>query len=456
MNPGIFKAYDIRGVYPEEIDEQAVRNIARGFAALLQAENPGKKLKVAVGMDMRLSSPNLKEEAIEGLIESGADADDLGLVSTPTFYFGTAYYGYDGGLQISASHNPKQYNGVKLVRRGAGPVSKDSGIFAIRDMIVGGKLPPPATAPGRRGERLDAVDEEVVAELAFAAASAPHKFKIVIDAANGMGALDMAALFRHLPGEIVEMNFALDGTFPAHEADPLKPENVKDLCARVAAEHADLGIATDGDGDRIFIVDGKGEIMPPHILRGVMAQIELKDNPGATVAYDIRPGRITADMIAELGGKPVITPVGHSLIKEMMIKEGAIFGGESSGHFFYAMPFGTFEAPMVLVAKFLAWLSEQNKPLSAAIAPYKRYAHSGEINFKLKDRAAIEAKIEEIKTKFADGKQIYIDGVTVEYPDYWFNVRASNTEPLLRLTVEARNQEVLNRELPKLKQLISG
>lgn len=454
-NPSIFKAYDIRGVYPEEIDEAGARDIARGYAALMAKENPSKQLKIAVGMDMRLSSPALKEQVIEGLLESGLDVIDVGLVSTPTFYFAVAYYGYDGGMQVSASHNPKQFNGLKLVRRGGIPVSKDTGIYTIRDMVAAKDFPPLADKPGVRDVLESVVETETAKELEWSGGSKTKKFKIVCDAANGMGALDIAALFRHIPGEILEMNFELDGTFPAHEADPLKQENLKDLCARVVKEKADLGLAPDGDGDRLFMVDDKGEIMPPHILRGVLAQIELREHLGAKVAYDIRPGRITQDMIDELGGKSIVTPVGHSLIKEMMLKESAVFGGESSGHFFYRLPVGTFEAPIVVIVKFLNWLTEQGRPLSEAIAPYKRYVHSGEINFHLADRAAIEKKIEEVKTGYKDGKQVFIDGVSVEYPDYWFNVRASNTEPLLRINMEAKSAEVLGKELEKLKQIIS-
>ncbi len=455
INPSIFKAYDIRGVYPSEMDEEGVLLIARAYAALLQGENPGKKLKIAVGMDMRLSSPSLKERVIAGLLQSGIDVDDIGLVSTPTFYFGVAKFGYDGGIQVSASHNPKQYNGLKLVRAHAVPVSRDTGIFTIRDMVSAGSLPPPAPTPGVRGTRSGVVEEEVKDQVAREDIKQIKHFKIVIDAANAMGSLYSKALFEVLPDEIIAMNFELNGTFPAHEPDPLKPENLRDLCARVVAEGADLGIAPDGDGDRLFIVDEKGEVLPPHILRGIMAQIELRDHPGSKVAYDIRPGRITKDMIDAMGGKAIVTPVGHSLIKEMMLKEGAIFGGESSGHFFYSLTYGTFEAPILLIVKFLRWLSDQNRPLSEAIAPYKRYAHSGEINFKLADQAAIQKKIEAIKAKYADGTQLFIDGVSVEYPDYWFNVRASNTEPLLRLTVEAVGQELLDQKVAELRAEIS-
>jgi phosphomannomutase len=456
VHSSIFKAYDIRGIYGEEFDEQGAYAIARGYAALLQGENPGIRLKVAVGMDMRLSSPQIKEQVVSGLLDSGIDVDDIGLVSTPTFYFGVAKFGYYGGIQVSASHNPKEYNGLKMVRAHAVPVSRDSGIYAIRDMVVEDLLPSLAEVQGTRGTREGLVEEEVRDQVGRAGTEGIKKFKIVIDAANSMGALYSKALFQTLSDEVIEMNFELDGTFPAHEADPLKPENLKDLSMRIIAEGADLGIAPDGDGDRLFILDEKGETLPPHILRGIMAEIELREKPGSKVAYDIRPGRITKDVIEELGGSAIVTPVGHSLIKEMMIKEGAIFGGESSGHFYYSLTYGTFEAPILLIVKFLKWLSEQNRPLSEAISPYKKYVNSGEINFHLADREAIEEKIGKIKSKYADGEQIFIDGVSVEYPDFWFNVRASNTEPLLRLMVEARDESVLQNRVKELQELIAA
>ncbi len=452
-DPSIFKAYDIRGVYPEQLDEEGAAMIARSYAILLQVENPGKRLKIAVGMDMRLSSPGLRERVTTALLERGLDVDEIGLVSTPTFYYAVAKYGYDGGVQVTASHNPKQYNGLKLVRRNAVPVSGPSGIYAIRDALAADAALSSTAKPGTRGVREGVAEAE--AEDQAGSTGSTKKFRIVIDAANGMGALDMDVLFGRVPADLIRMNFELDGTFPAHEADPLKAENNKEVCARIVVEGADLGISIDGDGDRYFIIDEKGETLPPHILRGILAQIELKEHPGALVAYDIRPGRITRDMIDELGGRAIVTPVGHSLIKEMMIKEDAVFGGESSGHYFYKLSYGTFEAPMVYVTKFLHWLSAQGKSLSEAVAPYKRYAHSGEINFHLPDRATIDKKIEEIKTKYADGKQLHLDGVSIEYADHWFNVRASNTEPLLRLTVEALDPGVLGKKVGELKNLIA-
>lgn len=466
IEQGIFKAYDIRGIYPSQINEADAYALGRAYATFfLKDRGPAKDSepkgtpKIAVGSDMRISSPALKAEVIRGLIESGLDVVDIGQVSTPTFYFAVAKFGYDGGIQISASHNPKEYNGLKIVKAHALPVSKDSGIFTMRDIILNDAFLPLAETPGTFEKYSeDIAEQEVQSQLVDARVDIQSikPFTIVIDGSNGMGSVDMKTLFAHLPQcKIIPMNFELDGTFPGHGgADPMKDQNTQDLRERVVAEHADLGIAPDGDADRIFFFDEKGQLMPQAILRGIMAQIELAAHPGATVAYDIRPGKITKDMIDEVGGKSIITPVGHSIIKEMMIKDDAIFGGESSGHYFYRLPYGTFEAPMVLILKFLNYLSQQNKPLSEVLQPYKKYFNSGEINTAVADADTVKQKIAEIRESYGDGQIQEIDGLSVEYPDWWFNLRGSNTEPLLRLTVEARSLELMEEKSEELLKAI--
>lgn len=456
VEPGIFKAYDIRGIYPEQINEESAYALARAYATLIIKENPDRRLKIAVGADMRLSSPALKLRVIAGLLDSGIDVEDIGLVSTPTFYYAVAKFGYDGGLQVSASHNPKEYNGLKMVRRGAVPISKNTGIMEMKTIIETESFAALAEQSGELSKRENAVQSEAEDLSAGFDLSKIRPLRIAADSSNAMGALDLEALFAKLPQiELVKMNFELDGSFPVHEADPMKAENTAELCRKVVTEKCDLGIAPDGDGDRIFFIDERGEVLPQAILRGMMAQIELREHPGATVAYDIRPGRITKDMIEEFGGKAVVTPVGHSLIKEEMIKQGAIFGGESSGHYFYKLPYGTFEAPMLLILKLLKFISESGKPFSEIVAPFKRYAHSGEINTRVGNQAEAAAKIEQIKKLYQDGKQIFIDGVTVEYPDYWFNLRASNTEPLIRFTIEARSPEIMAAKRDEIMALLT-
>lgn len=490
VDQSIFKAYDIRGIYPDQINEKTVYAIGRAYATLIKKEPGGpqdsggqsgngeqadnsahgssggqdsssrqngsgeQQITVAVGRDMRLSSPSLSENLIAGLLDSGINVDDIGLVSTPTFYFGAAFFGYLGGIQVSASHNPKEFNGLKIVRKNAVPVSGETGIMDLYRIVSEESFAPLAEEKGTLNQPVRVVDACVGDLLKLVNPTTIKPFKIVIDAANAMGILDIEALFSKLACNLIKMNFDLDGTFPAHPADPMVLENTADLRQQVVLEQANLGIALDGDADRYFFVDETGEMVPQQILRGLMAQIELREHPGAKVAYDIRPGRVTQDMIEELGGHAIVTKVGHSLIKETMIKEGAIFGGESSGHYMYRMPYGTFEVPLLLTLKLLRFLSEKNKPLSEIIKPYKRYLHSGEINTQVGSREEVEQKIAIIKEKYKDGKQIWIDGLTVEYPDVWFNVRGSNTEPLIRLAVEGKTIEAVERKRGELLQII--
>lgn len=452
IDQSIFKAYDVRGIYPEQLNEQAAYNFGRAYAAFARKEN--QPLKVAVGCDMRLSSPSLKENLIKGLIDSGINVDDFGLVSTPSMQFVTAYYGYDGGIQVSASHNPKQWNGLKVFLKEAYQLNKDNGLLAIRDLIVNDQLPPITDKKGQLNVKEGYLADEFRELTKNIDMSKIKPLKIVIDASNAMGAVDTKEFFSHLPCSIIPMNFELDGSFPNHEADPMKPENVKDLCARVAAEGADLGIASDGDADRYFFVDEKGQNIPQSILRGMMAQIELTEQPGAKVAYDIRPGKITLDMIQKFGGQPIVTPVGVSLIKDIMIKEGAIFAGESSGHYAFKTEWGVIEAPMILLAKFLKFISEQNKPVSEIIKPYNKYFHSGEINMHLSSREEAVAKMQMLKEKYSDGKVSELDGLSVEYPDFWFNIRPSNTEPLLRLAIEGTSPEIVAEKVVEMKSIL--
>jgi len=452
MNPvdrSIFKAYDIRGIYPNQLDENMAYRIGRAYATFILSENPKTK-NIVVGSDMRLSSPALKEKLISGIIDSGLNVVDVGLVSTPTFYFAVAYYGFDGGIQVSASHNPKEYNGFKLVKEKALPISKDTGIMEMLEIIEKDRF----VKAGKKGKvsKKDGIMEDLISDqLSFLDSSKIKKFKIVVDAANSMGAIDMEWFFGKIPAEIVKLNFELDGSFPAHEADPLKEENLVQLKKKVVEVGADLGIASDGDGDRYFFVDEKGESLRQEILRGIMAQEELKEDPNAVVGYDIRPGRITKDMIDEMGGRSVVTPVGHSLIKALMIKNNAVFDGESSGHYAYRKPYGTFEMPMILVAKFLRYLSGKDATFSEAVKPYKKYFHSGEINFKVK---SVPDKLKKVESEFSDGEINKLDGVTVTYKDWWFNVRGSNTEPVIRLNLEARSRELMDDGVKKVSEII--
>lgn len=449
----IFKAYDIRGLYPQELDENLAYKIGRAYAQLRQKEVGKSGIKVVVGHDMRLSSPALFAEVKRGLLEQGADVVGIGLLSTPTFYFAVSYYGYDGGMLVSASHNPKEYNGIKIVRAGASPFGRGTGMEELCDLVKSDRF----VFNGEVGaeEKKDGVlDEEVKLCEIFVDLKKIKPMKIALDTANAMGIVYLERMFKDLPQiKLIKINSELDGTFPAHQADPLQEKNLDDLKKLVLAEKADLGIATDGDGDRIFFVDNEGKRIKPEIMRGILAQTFLKDSPGATICYDIRPGKITEDMILAAGGKPSVTMVGHSLIKKQMLETGAVFGGESSGHFFVKFPHGVYEAPVIATLRFMQELSVSGLSSAEFIKPLDKYFHSGEINFEVENKAGV---LERLKEKYADAEINELDGLTFTYPNFWFNVRVSNTEPLLRLNLEARTKDVMEEKVRGIKEIIEG
>lgn len=455
----IFKAYDIRGIYGTELTEDLAYKIARVFVVLRQKELGRAQIKIIAGQDMRLSSPSLSEAVIRGLTEQGADVIEIGLTSTPTFYFAVCHLKADGGLIVSASHNPKEYNGIKIVRENAKPFGAGTGMEELKSLVASchpehseGSFDSSQKGIIKKYENI--LDEQVKYEEQGMDLKKISKFKIVADTGNAMGAEYLEKLFLDLPQiELIKMNFELDGTFPVHQADPFQEKNVADLKQRVLAEKADLGIATDGDGDRIFFIDNKGELLEPAILRGIMAKIFLRDNPGATICYDIRPGKITEDMILANGGVPSVTKVGHSFIKKQMLETGAVFGGESSGHFFVKFPHGVYEAPMTVILKLLLELTQTGLSLADYSQPLKKYFHSGEINFKGAEKEKVFARLKE---KYSDAKISDLDGLTFEYPDFWFNVRGSNTEALVRLNLEARSAKVMKEKIEEVNNFIKG
>jgi phosphomannomutase len=450
VDASIFKTYDIRGAYPDQLNADTAYALGRAYATHLIRKNIGNVLKVAVGGDMRHSTPELKEAYIRALIESGISVDDVGVVSTPTLYSACAYSGYDGGVQVSASHNPKEWNGFKMTEKFARPISKHTGIAEMQRMVETDSFAPLVEAPhrARLTVKADVLGTLVRDHVAF---GNPEKkalppLSVAIDSGNGMGSVDMKALFATLPHTVHWLNETPDGSFPAHEADPMVAHNNLELQAAIREKKCDLGIAADGDGDRYFFFDETGTMIPQEILRGLMAEMILRDNPGATIVYDVRPGRITRELIENAGGIPKMAPVGHSLIKESMLESDAPFGGESSGHFFFRLPYGTFEAPIVLVLYVLRWLSEHPTPVSKAIDAYRRYVNSGEINTKLPDRETGIRIMDALKEKYHDAEHHTLDGLTVEYPEFWFNTRLSNTGgATLRLILEARDEETMSR-----------
>jgi len=449
INPKIFKAYDIRGVYEVDFDDQLAYKLGLAYCQMRCQELNKKQVSVVVGADMRLSSPVLKESLIKGLVEGGAQVIDIGMSSTPTFYFAVSNYNYDGGIIVSASHNPREYNGFKLVREKAMPIGAGRGMEVLKDLVMSDKLRP-ADDLGTL-EELEVVLKNVEHDLLFADVRKIKPFKVAIDPANGMGAQYLEALFNRLPCELIKMNWEPDGNFPNHEADPFKEKNLADLCQKVKDEKCDFGIATDGDGDRVFFVDDLGRPVEAGITRAMLCKIFLEEEPGAKIAYDIRPGRITKDVILENGGEPIVTKVGHSYIKAKAIEEGVYFAGESSGHFFVNTDIGFFETPMIVILEIMEELSEKNMTFSDYIRPFQKYHHSGEINTQVDNP---QEKMEEVKQLYADGQLNELDGVSIDYDDFWFNVRPSNTEPLLRLNLEATSQEIMERERDKLLEII--
>jgi len=446
----IYKAYDIRGLYPEELNEEIIFKIGKAYADILIDEVKKDQVTIVVGQDMRISSPMLTKSLIKGIVGQGANVVDIGLSSTPTFYYGVTFLGVDGGMMVSASHNPKDYNGVKIVRKKALPVGYDNGINLIERKVKTNDFAD-SSIKGTVIKEKGILDREVEFSLKYANPKKIKFLKIVADPANAMGALYLSKLFKELPCELIEMNFNLDGTFPSHEADPFKELNIIDLKKKVVEEQADLGIATDGDGDRIFFIDEKGQLVEPAILRGIMAKIVLKEHPGARICYDIRPGKITRDMIEEYGGIPSVTKVGHTLIKSQAIQEKAVFAGESSGHFFFNTEIGMFEMPMIVALKLLEEISSIGKNLSEIVDPMRKYFHSGEINSTVEDK---KAKMNELAAYYKDATISWLDGVTVEFDDFWFNVRPSNTEPLLRLNLEAVSKEVMEERSKEVLDII--
>jgi phosphomannomutase len=447
MNPDIFKAYDIRGVYPGEIDEAGAKAIGTGFAAYLGAD------EIAVGHDMRVSSPSLVAAFIDGVTEQGVNVSDYGMLSTDMMYFAVASGSHGGGAQITASHNPKQYNGAKLVREGAFPLSGDAGINDIRDMILGGELPKPT---GRRGTVTEkaVLDRYVDHVMSFIDPSVVKPFNVVLDAGSGTGAIAAPAIFDRLACRTTRLCFEIDGTFPNHEANPLIEENRRDITQAVIRQKADIGIAWDGDADRCFFIDGTGEFIPGDFITALLAQAFLLKQPGATIIYDLRASYAVKDVVAAHRGKALMNRVGHAYIKRRMRETNAVFGGEVTGHYYFRDNYFA-DNGMIPALLILELMSKQGKTLHELLAPLReKYFISGEINTKLAHMDHVAAKLDAIAKKYADGKQERLDGLSAEYTDWHFNVRPSNTEPLLRLNLEATTPALMAKKRDEVLGII--
>jgi phosphomannomutase len=444
INPDIFKAYDIRGTVPDQIRTEIATLIGRAFAH----EIGGKT--VAVGRDMRTHSEELADGLCTGLMESGCHVVDLGLISTDALYFGVGHLECDGGIMVTASHNPPEYNGFKMCRSGAEPLSADEGIARIREMVELADFDPPLTG-GTRESRL-IVEDFANHVLSFVNSAATKPFKIVVDAGNGMAGVMVRPIFEQLPCQLVPMYFDPDGTFPNHPPDPLNPKNLKDLIARVQEEKADFGVAFDGDADRMFLVDETGKPVGGDIVTLLVARSLLAKNPGATILYNIICSRAVPEAINAAGGRAIRTPVGHALIKPIMKKEEAIFGGEHSGHFYFQKNWNA-DSGLIAMVVALETISETDCPLSELVASVDPYVRSGEINTRV---TSIPRTLQRLEKEFVNEVVDHSDGITVAFDDWWFNVRASNTEPLLRLNVEADSTETLEKRTADLLRLIRG
>jgi len=444
LDPKVFKAYDVRGIYPDDLDEAGAYAIGRAYVEQFEPR------RIAVGRDMRLSSPQMAAAAIRGAADAGAEVLDLGLVGTEMVYFAVGELDLDGGIEVTASHNPKEYTGMKIVRRGALPVGGESGLLDVRDRAV--KASESSSASPGHVESYDIWPAYVDRVLSFIDAAALRPLKVVIDAANGMAGAMLPPVLDHLPVEVVRCYFEPDGSFPNHEPNPLLPENREFIVRKTLDEGADLGVAFDGDADRCFFVDDTGEFVPGDFATALLAESILAKDPGAKIIYDVRASWAVPHAIERAGGVPLMNRVGHAYIKHRMRKEDAAFGGEVSGHYYFR-DFSQADTGVVPFLMMLELVSKNGRKLSELLKPYReQYFITGEINTPVAD---VALKLQELKERYAgEGKVSHLDGVSVDADDWHFNVRPSNTEPLLRLNLEALSQETMEAKLDEVLELI--
>ncbi|MEO9174625.1 MAG: phosphomannomutase/phosphoglucomutase [Gaiellales bacterium] len=449
LDPGVFKAYDVRGVVPDELDADGAYRIARAYV------DEFEPTRIVVGHDMRLTSEELSEAAIRGALDAGCDVDDIGLAGTEMMYFAVGEYGYEGGFTITASHNPSRYNGLKMVRRGALPVGGDSGLDRVRERALAGDFKQPDRL-GVLGQRT-VLDEFAARCLSLVDPSAILPLQVVIDAANGMGGHMITPILARLPIRAERCHFEPDGSFPHYEPNPLLPESREFIVNRVRETGADLGIAFDGDGDRCFFIDDTGAFVPGDFITALIAELMLQREPGATIIYDVRASRAVPELVERMGGRAVPSRVGHAYIKHRIRQEHAIFAGEVSGHYYFRDFYGV-DTGIVPALVVLELVSRAGGKLSSLLAKLQEGHHlSGEINSKVRD---VPLKLQELKEHFgpagAGGRVSHLDGLTVEFDDWWFNVRPSNTEPLLRLNLEAPTEHDMEHRRDEVLAVINA
>ncbi len=432
---GIFKAYDIRGTYPDQIDEAIAFRVGYWFRDLLEDEDLARGPVVVVSRDMRSHSTPLAEALKRGLRARGVAVIDIGVCDTPQNYFGVGHLRASGGIQVTASHNPAKYNGFKMSRRDAIPVAYDTGIEKLEGLVETGNVD--LDAPPKAEERDENVFDAYIEHVLQRYTATEPRLRVAADAANGMATIYRPMLDR-LNIDLVPLYFELDGTFPNHEANPLKEENLVELQRLVVDESCDFGVSFDGDADRAMLIDETGRTVSADLITGLLAPRFLRDEPGAAIIYDLRSSWATKEAIEEAGGIPVRERVGHSFMKATMRRHGSPFGGELAGHFYYRANY-TADSSIMTLIEVLCAVRESGRKLSELIEPLRRYFATGEINFHVDDKTGMMRRLEEV---FSDGEIDHVDGVTVQYADWWFNVRPSNTEPLLRLVLEARTPEL--------------
>jgi phosphomannomutase len=445
LDSSVFKAYDVRGVYPSQLDEEGAYRVARAYAVHFEPRG------VAVGRDMRLSSPSMLAAVTDGIADAGSDVADLGLVGTEMLYHAVAELDLDGGICVTASHNPKEYTGMKIVRRGALPVGGDSGLAEIRARAEVGF----AQATSRGSIRTEDVWPSFVAKvLSFVAVESIRPLRVVIDAANGMGGVMLPPVLERIPQlDVVRCHFDPDGTFPNHEPNPLLPENREFIVAKVMEESADLGVAYDGDADRCFFVDDTGTFVPGDFVTALISEAVLAKHPSEKVIYDVRASWAVPETIERAGGTPLVNRVGHAFIKQRMRAEDAVFAGEVSAHYYFR-EFSQADTGVVPFLVVLELLSQGEARLSELLRPYReRFFLTGEINTPVHD---VPLKLQELKERYTalGGRISHLDGISIEFDDWHFNVRPSNTEPLLRLNLEALSEELMVEKRDEVLELI--
>jgi phosphomannomutase len=446
LDPKVFKAYDVRGLYPDELDEEGGYAIGRAYIEQFEPR------RIAVGRDMRLSSPTMAEAVIRGASAGGSEVIDIGMIGTEMLYFAVGHLELDGGITVTASHNPKDYTGMKIVRRGALPVGGDSGLAEIRDRAL--SMQDTSGSDPDDVENVDVYPAFTEKVLSFIDPSTVEPIRVVIDAANGMAGAMLPPVLERLPVDAVRCFFEPDGSFPNHEPNPLLPENREFIVGKLREQGADLGIAFDGDADRCFFVDDGGEFVPGDFVTALLAESLLEKEPGAKIIYDVRASWAVRDTVEHAGGIPLINRVGHAFIKHRMRQEGAAFAGEVSGHYYFR-DFNQADSGTIPALLMLELVSKRGKPLSELLRPYReRYFITGEINTSVDD---VALKLQELKEHFArEGEISHLDGISITAADWHMNVRPSNTEPLLRLNLEALEPELMERKRDEALAVIRG